>query len=58
VGVVAEAVEELDDVGVDVGVVADVLGPLVELRPGRELAFRSRYATSRNVARSASSSIG
>ena len=39
VRVVAVALEELDDVGVDVGVVADVLGPLVELRLVGQLAF-------------------
>ncbi len=39
VGVVAEAAQELDEVGVDVGVVADVRGPLVQLFAGREFAF-------------------
>ena len=39
VGVVAEPLEELGDVGVDVGVVLDRLGPLVELRLGRQLAL-------------------
>ena len=38
VGVVAEALEELLQVLVDVGVVGDVEGPAVELGPGRQLA--------------------
>ena len=38
VGVVAEALEELLEVLVDEGVVDDVVGPAVELGPGRQLA--------------------
>jgi len=30
-GVVSEALQELDDVGVDVGVIADVVDPLIQL---------------------------
>jgi hypothetical protein len=37
-GIITEALEKLDDVGVDVGVVADVVGPLLELRRGRQFA--------------------
>jgi hypothetical protein len=38
VGVVAEALEEVLEVLVDVGVVGDVEGPALELRLGRQLA--------------------
>ncbi len=37
-GVVAEALEELLEVLVNEGVMGDVVGPTVKLRPGRQLA--------------------